>query len=413
MNKQLLLTLGAITITVASYGQYSEFDNSAGRTFTLSSESNSLSLGGRTSSYFEYRALKPGETNLDHNGWAIKDIDLDMFGKSGTGNKQFEYEFHYSLVDLATAAATQNTAAPTSPGIKAAYLQYVGCPVHIKLGFDKLPFSQGNISDVWATPMWSHANLYGGDFFSRRDWGLTLNYRTPNNKINAYAGAYSGMGENFFEYGNDRSGTFEYIGRVEYSFPGKVEYRIIDEENSPKLQFRIAANARYFDKTQPAGKTQGAGFALTYPDAVAPYGVRIFDGKRLAYGVDFLAKYRGLSYTFETDMLSMKPNSPTDALFNGTTNSVNHGVINAGGFVTGLHYNYQPWKSVVSVQYENINANDLVVGNQEWLSIAYAYKVSGFNSVFKIEYYKPLTEDANSNPLKYTSQLRVGYQIVF
>jgi len=326
----------------------------------------------------------------------------------GKTKSKFVYEFHISVVDLATAAATQNTANPANPGIKAAYLAYEGWPVHIKIGYDKLPFSQGSLNEVYATPFWSHANLYGGDLFSRRDYGLTLS-STIMNHINLFAGAYSGLGENFFEYSGDASGTFEYVGRAEYCYPSKMKYQSIDEEGSPIPVFRIAVNARYMDKTQPAGHS----ILTDEPDAPGAYGIRIFDGKRSVYGGDFIVKYKGFSFLFETDMIKMQPQSSTDPLYEGTPSSVNGGVINAGGFVTGVNYNWEQIKSVFSVQYENINANDLVYGTQEWLYLGYAYKVSGFNSVFKVEYYIPTTEDKASNPLKYTGQLRVGYQVIF
>ena len=397
--KKLLLFAFAV-----ANAQFSEFQNNAGSTFTLSSDNNTLQIGGRISGYYEYRTLKSGVTNLSHNGWAMKDGDIDLLGKTSS---KFVYEFHISVLDLATAAATQNTNNPANPGIKAGYLQYVGWPVSIKLGYDKLPYSQGSLNEVYGTPMWSHANLYGGDLFSRRDFGLTLNYQGWKNRINLYAGAYSGMGENFFEYGNDASGTFQYVGRAEFSYPGKMKYQPIDEENSPIPQFRVAVNGRYEDKTQPAGQS----ITTNYPDAPGVYGTRIFDGKQTVYGGDFM--YRGISVLFETDMMRMQPTSPTDPLYEGTPASFNGGHVNAGGYVTGINYNWQNIKSVFSVQYESFNTNDLVSGHQEWLYLGYAYKVNGFNSVFKVEYYIPTEEDKAQAPLKYTGQLRVGYQIVF
>lgn len=404
--KKLLLFAFAVVATNVANAQFSEFQNNAGSTFTLSSDNNTLQIGGRISGYYEYRTLKSGVTNLSHNGWAMKDGDIDLLGKTSS---KFVYEFHISVLDLATAAATQNTNNPANPGIKAGYLQYVGWPVSIKLGYDKLPYSQGSLNEVYGTPMWSHANLYGGDLFSRRDFGLTLNYQGWKNRINLYAGAYSGMGENFFEYGNDASGTFQYVGRAEFSYPGKMKYQPIDEENSPIPQFRVAVNGRYEDKTQPAGQS----ITTNYPDAPGVYGTRIFDGKQTVYGGDFMFKYRGISVLFETDMMRMQPTSPTDPLYEGTPASFNGGHVNAGGYVTGINYNWQNIKSVFSVQYESFNTNDLVSGHQEWLYLGYAYKVNGFNSVFKVEYYIPTEEDKAQAPLKYTGQLRVGYQIVF
>src|SRR5580698_6168901 len=233
--KKLLFTITLATIANISFGQFSEFEGNGNNPFTINSENASLQIGGRTSAYYEYRDLKSGEDNESHNGWGLKDMDLDFLGKT---KSKFVYEFHISVVDLATAAATQNTANSANPGIKAAYLAYEGWPVHIKLGYDKLPFSQGSIIDVYATPFWSHANLYGGDLFSRRDFGLTLS-STIQNRINLYAGAYSGMGENYFEYGEDPSGTLEYVGRVEYCYPATMKYRAIDEEGAPTPIFRV------------------------------------------------------------------------------------------------------------------------------------------------------------------------------
>ena len=411
MKKLLLLTIAATAISYASQAQYSEFqDNPAASAFTLSSDNNILQIAGRTSAYYEQRTLKSGVTNMSHNGWGLKDADLDFFGK--TANK-FSYEFQISVVDIITAAATRNDPSgngnPGNPGFKAAYLQYNGWPVHIKFGYDKLPYSQGSISDVYATPMWSHANLFGGDLFSRRDFGLTLNSTVLQNKINLFAGAYSGMGENFFEYGNDPSGRMEFVGRAEFCYPGKMKYHIIDEENSPVPQFRVAVNARYTDKTQPAGHS----IYTDEPDAPGMYGLRVIDGKRLAYGGDAIIKYKGISATFEAHILQLQPQNTSDQLFEATPNSFNNGKVNAGGFATGLNYNFEKIRSVFSVQYEDFNANDLIKGEQAWLYIGYAYKVSGFNSVLKAEYYIPTTEDKASNPLKYTGQLRVGYQLVF
>ena len=333
----------------------------------------------------------------------MKDGDVDLLGKT---SNQFKYEFHISLLDIVNAAATQNTANSASPGFKAAYISYEGFKVHIKFGFDKLPYSLGSIAPEHLSPMWSHDNLYGGDLFSRRDFGLTLNTSVLRNHINLFAGAYSGMGENFFEYGNDASGTFEYIGRAEYCFTGKMKYRIIDEDMSAKPQFRIAANMRYEDKTQPAGQTIGV-------DAPGAYGIRIINGKRTVVGGDFIFLYKGFSATFEAHMMQLKPADTTDPILNGTTVVKNGGVVNAGGFATGVNYNFAKIRSVFSVNYEDINVNDLVPGEQQWLYFGYAYKVSGFNSVAKIEYYIPTKEDVTSNPLKYTRQIRIGYQIVF
>ena len=404
MKKLLLLATSAMLCSHWANAQFSEFEqDSTFSSFTLGSNSNTLQIGGRISGYYENRDLKSGVTNLSHNGFAMKDGDLDILGKTSS---KFIYEFHLSVLDLASAAATQNTADPAAPGIKAAYVAYEGLKVHIKFGFDKLPYSLSSIAPEHLTPMWSHSNLIGGDLFSRRDFGLTLNTRLLQNHLTLYAGAYSGMGENFFEYGNDASGTFQYVGRAEYSFTGKMKYRLVDEDVSVKPQFRIAINGRYEDKTQPAGQTIGV-------DAPGMYGTRIIDGKQSVIGGDFIFLYKGFSAAFEVHRLQLTPKDSTNSLFDGSSSKVNKGVINGGGFLTMVSYNYPKLNSVLTVSFENVNANDLVPGDQQWFSIGYAYLINGFNSCFKAEFYKPTLEDVNSNPLKYNSQFRIGYQLVF
>ncbi len=423
MKKQLLLLAAGTILCASAQAQYSEFggdnSNDVASKFTLSSDNNLLEIGGRVSGYYENRFLKNGQENKKHNGFAFKDIDLDFYGKT---SGKFEYEVQLSTLDIVSAAAVANTLSspvaqtgsnynpnPYNPGFKAAYLQYKGWPVHIKFGYDKLPYSQGSISDVWRTPNWSHANLIGGDFFSRRDIGVTLNSRVWKNRINLYAGAYSGLGETFFEYGGDASGKFEYIGRAEFCWPGKMKYSIVDGDIAQKPTFRVAVNARYMDKTQPAGRSVYADI----PDAPGPYGTKMLDGKRLAYGADAIIKYRGLSATLEGHIIDLKPTNASDALYYGTPASFNKGEVKAGGIVTGVNYNWKKLKSVISINYESFNANDLIDGHEEWLYIGYAYTVGGFNSVIKAEYYIPMKEDVNLDPLKYSAQLRIGYQVVF
>jgi hypothetical protein len=283
--------------------------------------------------------------------------------------------------------------------------------VHVKFGFDKIPFSQSNITHEHESPMFSHPKLTGGDFFPRRDLGVTLNtsFLTAD-KLCLYAGAYTGMGENFFEYSNDPSGTFEYVGRAEFCYPSKMDHSLMDDENSPILHFRVAANARYENKTQPSGSPS---VATAYPDMVAPYNTRMVDGERTIYGGDAIAKYRGFAATFETDIINMRPHSQSDGLFNGTAGSFNKNVVHAGGFITGLSYTAQKLKSALYVNYERYDWNDLKAGMNEWLEFGYAYKVKDYNSCFKIEYYRPLTEDASYKVLKYDGEIRVGYQVVF
>ena len=401
----LLLVIASNTL----HAQFSEFRNSddAPTNFLLNSNNNTLQIGGRVSAFYGYRFVKDGVTNLSHNNFAMKDVDIDVIG---TTRSKFVYEVQFSLLDLVTAATTQNSV-PSAPGLKAAYVSYEGnkLPFRVELGYDKLPYSMGSLNDAYNTPMWSHANLVGGDFFSRRDLGLTLTQRLWKNRLSIYGGIYSGLGETIFQYGGDASGRPEYVGRVDLAYPSHFKYDAIDEKGSAVPAFRLGVNARYTDKTQPAGRS----ITTDVPDALGTYDLSMVNGKKLVYGGDFIFKYKGLSLLFEADYMNVKPADATDPLYEATPITFNGKVVHAGGFVTGANYNWKKAHSVFSINYENINANDLLAGHAEWLYIGYAYKFSGFNSVFKAEFYRPLKEDVASDPLKYNSQIRVGYQIVF
>jgi Phosphate-selective porin O and P len=411
MKKIFVIVCIALTAALKGEAQsaFSEFagTDTLAHEFILGDTANTIQFGGRISGYYEYRDLKNISFNRKHDGWAVKDLDLDVLGKT---KNNFRYEIQYSLADIVTAAATRNTADPASPGFKAAYIQYEG-KLKVKFGYDKLPYALGSITPGHLTAFWSHNNINGGDYFSRRDFGLTLNYTALHHHINLFAGAYSGMGENFFEYGNDPSGTFEYIARAEYTLTGKMKYRLIDENRSSKPQLRIAGNIRYMDKSQPGNST--VPFANTYPDAVGAYSTRICNGTRTVIGADAIFLYKGFSASFEIHKLTLQPVDTGDALFYNTPNSYNKGGVNAGGYILNANYYLAKIKTVFSATFEDDRANDLAGNDQQWLTVACSYNLNSFNSCAKIEYYNALKEDAVCNPLKYVWQLRIGYQIVF
>jgi len=211
MKQILFSALFFIAFVNYSFSQFSEFRNGLdSRQDSMFKSGNSfMQIAGRISAFYGYRVLKPGYTDLKHDGFYPQDCDLDILGKT---KQDFVYEIHVSLLDIVSAAAVGNTpnlqtqnntfVNPNSenPGIKAAYISYEGdkVPFHIKLGYDKLPYSQGSMSDNYNTPFWTHPILFGGDLFSRRDMGLTLSKSLWKQRVNIYGGMYSGVGENFF-----------------------------------------------------------------------------------------------------------------------------------------------------------------------------------------------------------------------
>ena len=131
MKKLLFILLLTVFVGQHVSAQYSEFEgNSAASQYTLSSEANTLQISGRVSGSYGFRILKD-DTNYQkksHNGFGVKDIDLNLFGKTAS---KFVYEFHLAFADLVQAAASNNTSDPGNPGMNSAYIQYRGWPVRI------------------------------------------------------------------------------------------------------------------------------------------------------------------------------------------------------------------------------------------------------------------------------------------
>lgn len=372
--------------------------------YTFQSGDNTLQISALTAVYYQYRFMKPGETSLKNDKFALRNLQLEVENRSGN-NWEFKFKVDFAKVISGGGAAFD----PENPGLSNAYVQYGGLPVKFKLGFDKLPYSQGSLNDVFSTPYWSRGILTSGAMFSRRDLGLTLSYPFWQQRINTYAGVYTGLGENIIYNGDtDPSGNLEYLGRIDVSYPTRYRYNEVDLVGVPIPMFRLGLNARYTDKSQPTAKN-----SLPSIDPTDSYGLRLVNGQKMITGVDFSAQYRCFSAQAEYHLISMKPKDPNDPLFGGTTSDFNNGKVQAGGLLTRVYYHAQKIKSTFSAQYENINVNSLVDGHQEWLSVAYAYNVKGWDSVFKIHYFRPLKEDYNSDPLKYTGQIRVGYQYQF
>ncbi|MES2389490.1 MAG: hypothetical protein V4543_15915 [Bacteroidota bacterium] len=371
--------------------------------YSFQSGDNTIQVSGLAAVYYNNRILKPGNDNYKNNRFTLRNLQFELEARNG---KNWETKFKVDFAKIMSNTDPANFD-PENPGISNAYVQYSGLPVKFKFGFDKLPYSQGSLNDVFGTPFWSRGILTGGDLFSRRDMGLTLHYPCWQQRINVYGGVYTGMGENMLTMSDsDPSGHYEYVGRIDVAYPTRYRYNEIDLVHVPIPMFRIGANARYTDKTQTAGNTLPLGLG-------GNYGVRVINGKRLVYGLDASAQYMGFSAQAEFHVINLQPADPSDILFNNTTAAFNGGKVLSGGLLTRVNYNSLLLRSTLSCQFENLNLNNLVPGTEQLLSVAYAYNVKGFDSVLKVQYYHPLKEDQNSDPLKWTDQIRLGYQYQF
>ncbi|WP_312750905.1 porin [Epilithonimonas hominis] len=368
---------------------------------TISNGNHVVEISGLISSYYNYRPLKEGFENKKNNRFELRDAQLQIEGRIG---KIWEYELKY---DFADASYNGEDFDAENPGLMEASVTYNGLKfVDIQGGYGKLYYGRSSIVPFQYSPFWQRAIIAKGDLQSARDLGITLKKDFWNQKVNAYAGIYTGLGEMSVKNGdNDASGKFEYVGRVDVSYPSRVRYRDIDDDISPIPMFQLGLNARYADKALPSGKTFP-------PGAAGDYDWKMINGKRYGYGLDFFAMYKGVSAEFEIHKIKAEPQNASDPLYKGYTLEQTGGYVQAGGFLTQLNYNFKKINTIFSVRYEELDLNDLVPGKAKRFSGAVAYKINGYNAMIKAQYFNILQEES-IDPLKWKEQFRIGFQLGF
>jgi Phosphate-selective porin O and P len=365
---------------------------------TIGTGDHVVEIGGVFSTYLNFRTIKEEATNQNKNKDRFKLRDARFFIEGRIENK-YEYKIQ---ADLSSLGASETD--PESPALYDAYIKYKGFkPFNITVGYGKLPYSRASLVAFTNSPYWQRAEVVRGDLFSRRDVGVTLDQSLWNNRINVYAGAYTGTGEVFWQGDNDPSGAFEYIGRIDFSYPSRYRYQDIDTRVSPVPMISIGTNARYSKRDLPVGETFITGEA-------GPYGIKVIDGKRLGIGIDASFQYKGFSAQFETQQLKATPNNAKDPNLRGLPKELTKGYFKSGGWIAQANYFIQPAKTIVSGRYEQLDLNDLVPGNSRRLSAAVAYQLNGSRSMIKAQYFKILKEES-IDPLRWTEQFRIGWQL--
>lgn len=391
-SKQLILTLTlSLCCCLVAHAQLS-----------LSNGVHNLEITGAISTYYNYRVLKPGEFSAHKNRFKLRDAQMQLEGRY---RDEFEYELQFDLADLGNAIS--GSIDPENPGLMDAYIIYKGIGfLDIRLGYGKTPYSRSSQVPFIYTPYWQRAELVRGDFFARRDVGLTLSSTFWRQRITVQAGMYNGIGEVSLRGDNDPSGRPEFMGRVDIAYPSRFRYRDIDDRNSPIPMFNLGLNARYSDKRQPEGGLLPSG-------SIGEYQQKVIDGIKNAYGIDFTAQYRGISVQFEAHRFLLRPRSANNPLFLGTDADFHEGYVQSGGFYGQINYFSKPLKSIFSARYETVNINDLAEGEMQRFSAAYAYQIKGFDAMIKAQYFLVLAEEVLIDPYRWTEQFRVGLQYTF
>ncbi len=360
---------------------------------TVGNGTHSLEISSRISTYYNQRYLKSDENDAKKDRFKLKDAQIKLEGRIGT---IWEYQLQVDLADFAS-----DDSDPADPGILDANVTYKGLTfLDVKLGYNKVPYSLSSLVPSPYSAYWQRAQITRGDMFSRRDVGITLSKEMWKNRINVYAGAYTGLGELSLQGENDASGNPELVGRIDVSYPASTKYREIDYVHSPIPLITLGINARYMNKTLPEGEELPE-------DVDGKYGIKVIDGKKYTYGMDISLKYKGLSGQFEIHQIKGEPQYEDDELFQGYTKEQTDNYFKAGGYYGQLSYFSKKLKSIVSIRYDELNLNDLINGDSKRFNAALDYQLDGFNAMFKIQYFK-IMEEESLDKLKWHDQIRIG-----
>lgn len=369
---------------------------------TLGNGEHIIEIGGMFSTYLNFRQIKSDADNQSKNKDRFRLRNAQLWVK-GNVKDQIEYQLQ---VDFANIGNQQGADAdPESPAIMDAFVMYKGLRfLYVKVGYSKLEYSRSSLVPFAYSPYWQRPEMFRGDVFSRRDVGVTL-YSSPVKYVNLSAGAYTGLGDLSLNGDNDPSGKFEFVGRAEFQYPARYRDRDIDTKVSPIPMFAIAANARYANKTLPAG--------TEFPEnAKGEYGLRVVDGKRLGYGFDASFQYMGFSTQFEIQKFKSTPQSADDAILLGLPKSETGGYMQTGGYYVQANYFIKPANLIVSGRFEQFDLNDLANGNSERVGGALAYQFNGFRSMVKAQYFNILHDESIATN-RWKQQFRIGWQYIF
>jgi hypothetical protein len=406
MKAFLLLASLPLLVCFPSFGQIS-----------LSNGNHNLEISGSISTYYTARFYTSGneENHINDdlklgfdkgkNKFALRDAQLKLEGRIG---KIWNYDFQMDFADLLNKADIGE-----NPGLLDANVTYKGIPfLDVIAGYQKLPYSRNSLVPFNYSPYWQRSEMTRGEFFSRRDIGVTFHSALLNERLNVYLGTYSGLGEQVLTmYGgdNDPSGTLEALGRIDFAWPSRYRYRDYDVNSSPIPMFAVGLAGRYVERKY-SSFIQGDDYYL-----------RVIAGKRTMVTADLSCQYKGFSGQVEFHGAEYRPTNDVDpdagnARFreNRGTKSFKIGTkptdfFRAGGIVSTLSYSNRKLKSIFSVRYDNFNPNDVIEKNtEETLSFAYAYMLNGFNAVIKAQYWHRLVDRKNPLIQRFDDQIRIG-----
>ena len=371
----------------------------------INNGNHTVSFTGVFSTYMNWRDYGPGVASKpEKNTFRLKDARFGMEGKIGD---EYEYKIQLDFANIGNTVVD-----PSSPALYDASFTYKGFKkfANITVGYGRIPYSLSSLIEHEWSPYWTRADIVKGDAFSRRDLGIKLTRSFWKDRIKAYAGVYTGVGEVVLTGTNDPSGSYEYVGRVEVCYPDKMPKAYADTKVRTTPNFALGLNTRYSKRNLPTGTTFLAGeVGALLSDSTLNF--KVVNGEKFIYGADFSVEYMGFSAQAEGHLIKGTPQNANDPLLMGLPKTLTNGYFKAGGWFTQLNYFSKPIKTIFSVRYDELNANDLVSGITKHLAASVCYQLSGYHSMIRAEFFRNLSQTESINISKWDNQWRIGWQL--
>jgi hypothetical protein len=310
-------------------------------------------------------------------------------------NVQLRLEYNYRIIRCVVQADLAGLATgnfdPENIGLMNVWMQIkpVGS-LKIRAGFFKVRYSRSNLISEYNSPFFNRSEVARGQVFGSRDFGLNLNYSFFRGLLNLNVGTYTGIAELSLFGKNALNTKFEYVARVDFSWPQKDKESDFDFYNARIPEFTVGANVRYNNKDATITDT---------------YQLLVVGGKKLTHGYDAAFFYKGISIAGEIHLLKVYPLDKAKRTLDPTNN-----FFNAFGYYIQASYYQQKIKSFLAFRYDRMNQNTFYTGYGDRITTSIGSFFYHKHIQVRLNYTRIMSsEDIRTyNPPSWKNQWRVG-----
>lgn len=354
--------------------------------FVVTDGKKSLEISGVVYTFYNHRFYKEGEDNKDKDLFRLRDARIKFVGDL---KKKISFNLDINFAGLQVLNTDES--ATYNPFLNDANITWTApSKIDLCVGYMGIDYGRSSMASIFTSPFMERPQFTKGDYYNRRDMGVSLTKLFWEKRVRLNAGVFNGLGTPLPD--NDKSGNLLYAARADFSYPNKVDTDEADLEHLAKPNFAVGINGMYSNKQQASNPE--------YPVAI--------NGKRMVYGADFQFMYKGFSLQAEINQMRGTPNDTNDVWLNGQNTSY----FRSGAWTVSASYFFKKANSLVGVRYDDVNLNDIVRGDdRRQLSIAYTYMLNDFKTCFRIQYWKRFNQGMTGEPWN-EDQLRVGVQVL-